>query len=162
MVKLLKQAPTLSSSVCCFNTAQCRTLEQTWQLNTTYVYKPRVDNLSKQFPYKPAAIISATFAEVLFLDSDAYVTRDPEDLFLSDIMYLKFGALFFPDAHVSRQNLIVWKVFNTSCGKYEYELDSAVILVDKRRVWNGLYMTKLMNDNHEFFYKVFLCYHYLQ
>ncbi|CAF1325480.1 unnamed protein product [Rotaria sordida] len=59
------------------------------------------------------------FAEVLFLDSDSYIVRDPENL----------------------------------CGEHEYELDSAAILVDKKRVWKGLYITKLMNDNHELFYK---------
>ncbi|CAF2495655.1 unnamed protein product [Rotaria sp. Silwood2] len=69
-------------------------------------------------------------------------------------MYLKFGALFYPDAYKSRQHPAVWNVFNTNCGDHEYELDSATLLVDKSRVWNGLYMTKLINDNHELFYDV--------
>ncbi|CAF1335281.1 unnamed protein product [Rotaria sordida] len=103
--------------------------------------------------YKPAAILSAAFAEVLFLDSDSYIVRDPENLFVSDPMYLKFGALFYPDAFKSRQHPSLRKLFNTSCGEHEYELDSAAIVVDKKRVWKGLYMTKLMNDNHELFYK---------
>jgi alpha 1,2-mannosyltransferase len=121
-----------------------------------HIYKPRIGSLKKPFPYKPAAIISSTFSEVLFLDCDAYVVRDPEELFLSDPMYLKFGTLFFPDGYKSRQHPALWKVFNTTCAEHEYELDSAMILVDKKRVWNGLYMTKLMNDDHELFYKVFL------
>ncbi len=122
------------------------------------MHEPRVGKLRKQFPYKPAAILSSTFSEVLFLDCDAYVTRDPEELFLSDPMYLKFGALFFPDGLKSRQHPVVWNLFNTSCADDEYEFDSATILVDKRKVWNGLYMTKLMNDDHELFYKVFYYY----
>jgi hypothetical protein len=69
-------------------------------------------------------------------------------------MYLKFGALFYPDAHKSRQHPSVWKLFNTSCGVEEYELDNAIILVNEKRVWDGFYITKLMNDNHELFYKV--------
>ncbi len=154
MIELLDEAPKLNSSVCCFHTNQCKTRKQVWQLNSTHVYKPQLSNLVKNFPYKPAAILSATFAEVLFLDSDAYVTRDPEELFLSDPMYLKFGALFHPDAHKTRQHPFIWKLLNTSCGVEEYELDSATILVDKKRVWNGLYMTKLMNDHHKLFYKV--------
>jgi hypothetical protein len=154
MTTVLDEAPKVDSSICCFHTYQCRTRTKKWQLNSTYVYKPRVEHLAKHFPYKPAAIISATFAEVLFLDSDAYVTRDPEDLFLVDPMYLKFGALFYPDPHRSRQPRALWKILNTSCGDQEYELDSATIVVDKKRVWNGLYMTKLMNDNHNAFYTV--------
>ncbi len=155
MLDLLRIVPNLNASICCFLTSQCRTQTKVWQLNTNHVYKPRTGHLLKPFPYKPAAILSSTFSEVLFLDCDAYVTRDPEELFLSDPMYLKFGALFFPDALKSRQHPAVWDLFNTSCAENEYEFDSATILVDKQRVWNGLYMTKLMNDDHELFYKVF-------
>ena len=87
------------------------------------------------------------------------MTRDPEELFLSDPMYLKFGALFFPDAFKSRQHPAVWEVFNTSCAENEYEFDSATILVNKEKVWNGLYLAKLMNDHHTLFYKVLNYYH---
>lgn len=154
MIKLLHFVPKLQASVCCFVAHQCRTLTKTWKLNSTNVYQPRRVNLRKVFPYKPAAILSSTFSEVLFLDCDAYVTRDPEPLFLTDPMYLRFGALFYPDVMRSRQHPIVWSLFNTSCGEKEYELDSAMILVDKQRVWNGLYLTKLMNDDHTLFYRV--------
>ncbi|CAF4625962.1 unnamed protein product, partial [Rotaria sp. Silwood1] len=153
MMNSLIETSRLNVSICCFDRAQCRTRRQIWKLNSTHVHKPHAGNLLKSFPYKPAAIVSATFAEVLFLDSDAYVTRDPIDLFVSDPMYLKFGALFFPDAYLSRQHPSVWNLLNTTCGEHEYELDSATILVDKKRVWNGIYMAKLMNDNHELFYK---------
>jgi Mannosyltransferase putative len=160
MIKLLHFVPKLQASVCCFVANQCRTLTKVWKLNSTNVYQPGHSQLRKVFPYKPAAILSSTFSEVLFLDCDAYVIRDPEPLFLSDPMYLRFGALFYPDAMRSRQHPIVWGLFNTSCGENEYELDSAAILVDKQRVWNGLYLTKLMNDNHILFYRV--CYYDLR
>jgi hypothetical protein len=156
MVDLLRIAPNLPATVCSFDTAQCRSLTKVWRLNVKNVYKPRTGSLPKPFPYKSAAIVSSTFSEVLFLDCDAYVVRDPEELFLSDPMYLKFGALFFPDAFMSRQHPAVWNLFNTTCAQNEYEFDSSMILVDKKRVWNGLYMAKLMNDDdHELFYKVF-------
>jgi len=142
-------------SVCCFEKSQCRNREKTWQLNSNHVYKPQLNDIGKAFPYKPAAIISSTFAEVLFLDSDAYVARDPEELFHSDPMYHKFGVLFHPDAHKSRQDPSLWQLLNTTCASNEYELDSSTILVNKKRVWNGLYMTKLINDNHQSFYGVF-------
>ena len=154
MLKLIQFVPNLNASVCCFLINECRTLSKVWKMNSTYIYKPRESNLQKVFPYKPAAILSSTFTEVLFLDCDAYVTRDPELLFATDPMYLRFGALFYPDAMKSRQHPVVWNLFDTSCADNEYELDSAVILVDKRRVWDGLYLTKLMNDNHELFYLV--------
>ena len=154
MLELLAAAPKVNSSACCFERRECHTSSTKWEINASRVFTPLTGHLLKAFPYKPAAIISSSFDEVLFLDCDAYVTRDPEDLFLTDPMYAKFGALFFPDAYKTRQHPAVWKVFNTTCTEHEYELDSAAILVNKQRVWNGLYMTKLMNDQHEHFYEV--------
>ena len=153
MMNLINEVPKLKASVCCFHTKQCRTRTEQWQLNATQIYQPHSHDLWKHFPYKPAAIVSATFTEVLLLDSDAYVTRDPEGLF-SDPMYLEFGALFYADAYRSRQNPLLWKLLNTSCAIDEYELDSATILVNKKRVWNGIYLTKLINDEHTLFYRV--------
>ncbi|CAF0912133.1 unnamed protein product [Rotaria sordida] len=122
MIELFHIVPNLSAS----------------QLNPTHVYKPPSNNQKyKFFPYKPAAIVSATFSEVLFLFNPTF---------------LKFGALFYPDAHKSRQHPAVWTLFNTSCTQHEYEFDSAMILVDKRRVWNGLYLTKLIHDYYQVFY----------
>ena len=154
-IELVHYAPNLDISVCSFTTARCITNATTWVLNSTYVFPPPENrqNTLKHFPSKPAAIISATFAEVLFLDSDAYLVRDPEYLFQSDPMYLRFGALFFPDALMSRQPSAIWSLLNTTCGQDEVELDSGALLVDKRRVWDALYITKLMNDRHEIFYK---------
>ncbi|CAF0846526.1 unnamed protein product [Adineta ricciae] len=149
---LLIIAPQVNLSICCFLQNRCRNITRTWQINSQYVFKPNITSGEQRFAYKPAAIISSAFAEVLFLDSDAYLTRDPEELFLHDPMYLHFGTLFFPDAHISRQHSSVWKLFNTSCGENEFELDSAAILVDKRRAWKGLFITKLMNDNYQHFY----------
>lgn len=154
MADLLIIAPSVNLSVCCFLENRCRNSTRTWQINPQYVFKPHIISADQRFAYKPASIISSTFAEVLFLDSDAYPTRDPEELFLHDPMYLQFGTLFFPDAHISRQHSSIWKLFNTTCGENEFELDSAAILVDKRRAWEGLFMTKLMNDNHRHFYGV--------
>ena len=159
MMDLLRIAPGLNASACCFLKNICLSLKNVSQLNPDHVYKPRPSFLSKEFAYKPAAILSSTFSEVLFLDCDAYVTRDPEELFLSDPMYLKFGALFFPDGLKSRQHPAVWDLFNTSCAENEYEFDSATILVNKEKVWNGLYLAKLMNDHHTLFYKVLDYYH---
>jgi hypothetical protein len=74
------------------------------KLDSTLVYVPTFGVLEKAFPYKPAAIFSSTFVEVLFLDCNAYLTRDPEDLFLSDPMYHQLGSLFFSDSCQSRQH----------------------------------------------------------
>jgi hypothetical protein len=152
--ELLHCAPKLDISACSFTTAQCQNRDNIWKLKSAYVFPPydREGKPEKYFPFKPAAIISATFAEVLFLDSDAYLVRDPEYLFQYDPMYRQFGALFFPDSHMTRQHVTIWKFLNATCPPNEPEFDSGVILVDKRRVWNALYITKLMNDRSDIFY----------
>jgi hypothetical protein len=152
---LLRYAPKLQISACSFTRAQCKTVNKSWNLNSTYVFPPpsKRDTSNKHFPTKPAAIISATFAEILFLDTDSYLVRDPEYLFESDPMYLRFGALFFPGALISGQLLTVWKLLNTTSSCDEFEVDSGALLIDKKRVWNALYITKLMNDQYELFYK---------
>lgn len=151
-MKLFNSITRLNLSICCFSKSQCRNRETTWQLNSTHVYKPQLKSVSKDISFKSAAIISSTFAEVLFLDTNAYVTRDPEELFYSDPMYLKFGVLFHADAYKThRQHPSLWKFLNTTCAINEYELDSSTILVNKRRVWNGLYMAKLIDDNQQLF-----------
>jgi len=101
MLQVLSIAPKLNVTICCFLIAECRSSTGVIQrLNSSYVFKPGMTHRrAKSFPYKPAAIVSSTFAEVLFLDCDSYATRDPEELFLTDPMYLKFGALFFPDGY---------------------------------------------------------------
>jgi len=164
VTELLYYTPNLNISACSFTTSRCRTILKTWNLNADYVFPPpsKQNKNDKHFPSKPAAIISATFAEVLFLDSDSYLVRDPEYLFQSDPMYLQFGALFFPDALISGQHSVIWQLLNTTCGHNEVELDSGALLVDKRRVWNALYITKLMNDRPEIFYKEVCCVHFQQ
>ena len=156
MKELIDLVPKLNLSLCAFEEHQCESRKGVVKLDSTLVYVPTFGVLEKAFPYKPAAILSSTFVEVLFLDCDAYLTRDPEDLFLSDPMYHRFGSLFFPDSYRSRQHPLLWKLLNTTCAEQEYEFDSAAMLVNKKRVWNALYLTKLLNDHHFIFYQVCL------
>lgn len=53
---------------------------------------------SKSIKYlaKAAAIINSRFNEVLYLDADNSVARNPEYLF-EEPMYKERGALFWPD-----------------------------------------------------------------
>ena len=51
---------------------------------------------TKNFHAKAASILNSQFTDVLFLDSDNLVLRDPNFLFQTDA-YKKTGALFWPD-----------------------------------------------------------------
>ena len=108
------------------------------------------DAISRHLSSRPAAIISSTFAEVLFLDIDSFLVRDPDYLFQSDPMYHQFGALFFPDARTSKYPSVISKLLNLTCTQNELDFDSRTLLVNKKQVWKGLYMTKLISDQYDF------------
>jgi hypothetical protein len=110
----------------------------------------KLDAISKHLSSRSAAILSATFAEVLFLDIDSFLVRDPDYLFQSDPMYHRFGALFFPDARTSKHPSVIWKLLNITCTSNELDFDSRTLLVNKKRVWNALYMAKLISDQYDF------------
>ncbi|KAJ1562881.1 ccr4 associated factor, partial [Cladochytrium tenue] len=81
------------------------------------------------------AILATPFEEVLFLDPDNYVLKDPTYLFDTRV-FKKFGALFWPDFPVRPNDteLIVWDIFNLK-GKYwkEFEFESGQLVLDKSR-----------------------------
>ena len=107
------------------------------------LYAPRKKGFPEAvYAFKPGAILSSTFAEVIFLDLDCYVVRDPIDIFENDPMYKKFGVLFYPDIFLSRQHPRVWSLFNATCLRHEFSLDSALLIFNKKRVWKGIHLAK--------------------
>jgi hypothetical protein len=155
--ELLNYVPKLDLKMCCFETSRCRLLNGTEiSVQANHVYPPRIKKVAKKiFSFKLAAMVSSTFAEIIFIDSDCYIVRDPNYLFEKDPMYNIFGSLFYPDIYMSHQHPQIWSALNTACVN-EFELDSGVLILDKRRVWNGLYMAKLMGDHPELFYEKFI------
>jgi hypothetical protein len=84
------------------------------------------------------------------------VVRDPIYLFENDPMYKKFGVLFYPDIYLSKQHPRVWSLFNATCLRHEFSLDSALLIFNKKRVWKGIHLAKLMGDHTEVFYETFI------
>jgi len=156
--ELLNYVPKLNLKMCCFERFQCHSLNnKEISLKSNYVYLPQTKSIyEKIYSYKLAAILSSTFDEIIFLDSDCYMVRDPTDLFQKDPMYQIFGSLFYPDIYKSHQHPQLWSILNTTCVNNEFSLDSGVLLLDKKRVWNGLYMAKLMGDHQHIFYQYFI------
>jgi hypothetical protein len=155
--ELLSSVPTLNVKACCFETARCHSSNGT-EINLTrsYVYAPETKHINgKIYTFKPAAILSSTFDEVLFLDADCYVVRDPTYLFEKDPMYKRFGVLLYSDIYLSHQHPKLWSLLNTTCVRNEYSVDSGVLLFNKKRVWSGIYMSKLMSDHPKIFYDYF-------
>ena len=58
----------------------------------------------QHYAIKPLAVVHSAFDEVLLLDADNHVLRDPTDLFDTQQGYVRCGAMFWPDFHPFPQN----------------------------------------------------------
>ena len=100
---------------------------------------------------KPYSILNSSFREVLFMDSDNVVVRDPEYLFANE-HFVRTGAVFWPDRSRFRKANPIWR----SCGlavPLEPEFESGQMLVDKGRVWRGLALAVWFNSHSDFYYR---------
>lgn len=93
---------------------------------------------------KVDSILSSSFEEVLFLDPDVMVVRDPTFLFDS-LAYNATGAIFFPDFPSTSRDKKIWDIMDLShrpnAGEREFE--SGQIFLNKTRVWAGLKMAQV-------------------
>ena len=99
---------------------------------------------------KPFASTHSSFTEVLFLDADNAVTRDPEYLF-SIPQYKETGAVFWPDIHEHPPESPMWWMVEQKPTD-DREVESGQLLIDKSRCWTALKVTSYMNENSDFFY----------
>ncbi len=100
---------------------------------------------------KPYSIIHSPFREVMLLDADNYVARNPEFLFES-WEYRQTGALFWPDLGRMPGDSPIWGVFGVPYLD-EPEFESGQIVVNKERCWQALVLTKFYNDHSDFYYR---------
>jgi hypothetical protein len=99
---------------------------------------------------KPYAILYSAFEEVLLLDSDNVAVRNPTFLFES-LQYSETGAIFWPDFGRLAENREIWSI----CGvpyRDEPEFETGQIVVNKKRCWAALNLTKHYNDYSDFYY----------
>ncbi len=101
---------------------------------------------------KPFAIIHSPFREVLLLDADNFVAKNPEFLF-DAWEYRQTGALFWPDVGRMPAASPIWDVFGVPYLD-EPEFESGQIVVDKERAWRALSLTKFYNDHSDFYYRL--------
>jgi hypothetical protein len=102
---------------------------------------------------KAYALLYSRFQQVLLLDADNLVVRDPEFLFQGE-EFLKTGAIFWPDYDHPKtdKKIAVWR----SCGiriPPEPEFESGQIVVDKTRCWKPLNLALWFNANSDFYYQ---------
>lgn len=107
--------------------------------------------LLKGWELKPYAMLHSRFKEVLLLDADNVPLRNPEFLFnLPE--FQRTGALFWPDIDASRMSAQAWHL----CGLEEQNepaFESGQIVLDKKRCWRPLRLTKWFNEHSDFWYR---------
>jgi hypothetical protein len=101
---------------------------------------------------KPYAIQWSRFAEVLLLDADNVVCRDPEYLFNTP-QYGETGFLVWPDYHVMRSDRTAWQAFGVPWNEsYQRQVESGQVVVDKARNWPALCLVDWYGQRSEFFF----------
>ncbi|PST83902.1 hypothetical protein C7T94_03915 [Pedobacter yulinensis] len=114
------------------------------------VFNPLVEKNFNSVALKPLAIIESSFEEVLYLDADNLVLRDPTYLFTTE-PYKQFGQIFWPDFWRTDINNPIFKVMDCE-GADAREHESGQLLVDKRRCWQALNLALTINKYHAIFY----------
>jgi hypothetical protein len=101
---------------------------------------------------KPYAIQHSSFQEVLFLDADNVVVRDPTFLFETS-QFDECGTIFWPDFGRLGRDRLAWKVFGDIPYRDEPEVESGQIVLDKARCWPALELCHwyMQNSNNFFF-----------
>lgn len=109
---------------------------------------------------KVDAIMASPFEEVLFLDPDNFVLKDPTYLFDTS-RFNRYGALFWPDFKVRKNSTStlaeVYQIFNlTNPARPSLEFETGQIVLNKRLVHDALHLTKAISFRARYYFKQFL------
>lgn len=99
---------------------------------------------------KPYSILHSKFKEVMLIDSDNVVTKDPTFLFDND-NYKKTGSIFWPDYNRLSDKREIWNICDVKYND-EPEFESGQIVVDKEKCWKSLNITMHLNEYSDFYY----------
>jgi len=113
----------------------------------------------KQFPHrrlngfelKPYAIQHSSFEEVMFLDADNVVCRDPTYLFECQ-EYRDAGTCLWPDYNKLAPTRHAWQYFGVGY-RDEWEVESGQVVIDKRRAWAALLLCHWYGERSEITWK---------
>ncbi|GLC36242.1 hypothetical protein PLESTB_001364800 [Pleodorina starrii] len=107
---------------------------------------------------KVAALLLSSFQEVLLLDSDNGVLRDPTYLFESE-PYISTGALLWPDYWDRTAAPEITRILNIPASQMPSgTFESGQMVIDKARHWRGLLVAAYMNFYGSTFSELLSCY----
>jgi len=127
-------------------------------LDVTCVNANEVDRQNEQpsrilrgYELKPFAMLHCPYREVLLLDADNVPLVDPAFLFDTP-EYEQTGALFWPDYGRLERSRDIWGICEVPY-RDEPEFESGQCVVDKRRCWRALNLTRHYNDHSDFYFQ---------
>jgi len=103
---------------------------------------------------KVYAILHSSFAEVLHLDADNIVARDPSYLFDTP-EFREHGAMFWtdnpkPGIHTPYVTEGIWDRLGASGREPEVDWETGQMVIDKRRCWSALQLTRHFADHADY------------
>ncbi|KUJ10285.1 uncharacterized protein LY89DRAFT_626740 [Mollisia scopiformis] len=104
----------------------------------------------KQFQIKGAAIQQSSFDEILYLDTDSYLLRNPDYIFQSK-QWKETGLLLWPDYTKSHPTNPLWRLLGQKC-RDEYEGESGQIFISRTLHQDLLWLVEYFAVHHEEFY----------
>jgi ADP-heptose:LPS heptosyltransferase len=121
-------------------------------INAQNVKRRHPARIPSGWALKPYAMLYSAFREVLLLDADNVVVRDPGYLFEAS-RFQRTGAVFWPDYRHRKtpRTPAIWR----SCGirvPREPEFETGQVLIDKARCWEPLSLTLWFNEHANFYY----------
>lgn len=99
---------------------------------------------------KAYALVHSAFEEVLFLDADNVVVKNPEFLFETE-EYISTGAIFWPDYGHFENTAKAWTLLGLTQPSHP-EFESGQMLINKTRCWRPLRLALWFNEHSDFFY----------
>jgi alpha 1,2-mannosyltransferase len=104
----------------------------------------------KAFEIKGAAMQQSSFDEILYLDTDSYLLRNPGYLFESK-HWEETGLMLWPDYTKSHATNPLWRLLGQGC-RNEYEGESGQILISRSRHQDLLWLVEYFAIHHHEFY----------
>jgi alpha 1,2-mannosyltransferase len=104
----------------------------------------------KAFQIKGAAVQQSSFIEILYLDTDSYLLRNPEALFESE-HWAETGLLLWPDYTKSHPTNPLWRLLGQQC-RNEYEAESGQIFISRSRHQDVLWLVEYFALHHGTYY----------
>lgn len=106
--------------------------------------------MTNRFMYKIVALVFSSFQEVLLMDSDNIVLRDPNSLFNSEL-YSEHGSILWMDFWRGSAAPDLASVLGYDA-RANHTHESGQMVMDKKRTWEALRLALFFNAHSDVFY----------